>query len=115
MAQRQPPHELGLEPAFAWSTIFCVGWLGLGLAALFGAGVPGALLTLSVLHFLALVGLAGAMAEPLPESPSGDKVPLRLKISWGLLGFMPPPNYWTRLALPVGAGGLLCCGGFRET
>ena len=110
------------EPAFAWVIMTTVGSMALGICALLLAthpdatpglvSIPSALAVLAVGHFLTAVGITGAMAEPLPRKPSGGRAPLRLRISWGLLGLLPPPGRGPRMlpALLLSAGLLVYSG-----
>ncbi|MBI5595248.1 MAG: hypothetical protein HY928_04075 [Elusimicrobia bacterium] len=104
MAQRND----GLEPAFAYSVGFTITPAVLLGVALYiqdswtpNPALAKSLLWLAGAYGLLSVGINGAMAEPLPIKPTGEGVPLRLRISWGLLGLCPRPGRKARLGAAI--------------
>ncbi|TPW20165.1 MAG: hypothetical protein FD126_1956, partial [Elusimicrobia bacterium] len=107
------------EPAFAWAiltTVFSAALAMSGLALAFDPDrarpVGPLLLALAAGHFLVAVGLVGAMSEPLPREPTDGRASWRLRVSWALLGLLPPPGRASRM-LPASllAAVLLSAGG----
>ncbi|TBR21987.1 hypothetical protein EPO15_08915 [bacterium] len=116
MAKRDQP----FEPAFGYSILFVFAALVVTLCGLTrlgdGSWAGPVLVASGGAYGLLLVGLVGAMAEPLPRDPGDGKPGPRLAVCWGILGLCPPPGRWTRVALGAALMGLfgLAVGSFDE-
>ncbi|TBR21988.1 hypothetical protein EPO15_08920 [bacterium] len=99
MARYGHPRQKPEEPASLWTLALSFGAIAVfgrtvltGYLYTAGPTLRGAVQAVGSLLALYAAALGGAMGEPLPEDPRGGFVPLRLRLSWGILGLTPPPS-----------------------